>query len=320
MINFSGLQDKEGEKMNRIGKDLLGIKEMDATLILELLDHARKMKKVLKKGESPQFPLKGKTVVTLFYENSTRTRLSFELAAKYLGASTSNISLATSSIRKGESLIDTGKTIEMMGVDMVIIRHPLAGAPQLLAKNISPSVINAGDGLHEHPTQALLDLFTIQEKMGDLKGLKIAIIGDILHSRVARSDMWGLLKCGAKVKIAGPKTLVPETFQDFGVSISQSIQEAIVDADVIINLRIQLERQKKAFFPSSGEYAKFFGVKEEILDFAKKDVWVMHPGPVNRGLEIGSSLIDGGQSLINEQVLNGVAVRMAILDLMLGGA
>jgi aspartate carbamoyltransferase catalytic subunit len=305
--------------MNLGAKDLLGIKEMSQSKILEIINKAQEMKKVLQKGDQTTLPLKGRTVITLFYENSTRTRLSFELAAKYLGASVSNISASGSSVAKGETLIDTGKTIEMMGADVIVIRHPMSGAPQILAQNLRAGVVNAGDGMHEHPTQALLDMFTMIEKKGDLKGLKISIVGDIYHSRVARSNIWGLLKMGAKVTLAGPFTLIPVGIKELGVYVADTIQEGVRDADVVMNLRLQLERQKTAFFPSSSEYGKFFGMNEEILRLAKKDALIMHPGPVNRGLEIQSALVDGPASMINEQVLNGVAVRMAILEMMLGG-
>jgi aspartate carbamoyltransferase catalytic subunit len=206
-----------------------------------------------------------------------------------------------------------------MGVDLIVIRHPNSGAPQMLAQNVRIRVVNAGDGMHEHPTQALLDIFTIMEKKGDLRGLKIAIVGDIYHSRVARSNIWGLLKMGAKVTLAGPSTLIPLGIRELGVSVADSVKEGIYDADVVMNLRLQLERQKSAFFPSSSEYGKFFGMNEEVFHYAKKDALIMHPGPVNRGLELQSSLMEGQSSLIDEQVQNGVAVRMAILELMLGG-
>ena len=260
--------------------------------------------------------MQGRSVVTLFYENSTRTRLSFELAAKYMSANSANITASGSSVQKGESLIDTAKTIDMMGTDILIMRHNMSGAPHLIAPLVKASVINAGDGMDEHPTQALLDMYTIREKKGDIKGLKVAIIGDIYHSRVARSDIYGLTKLGAEVSVGGPVTLLPEGMEKLGVKVFTSVQEAMIDADVIIGLRIQLERQKSGLFPSLREYSRFFGVDEKRLKFAKPDALVMHPGPVNRGVEFSSSVIDSDQSFINEQVTNGVAVRMAVMYLL----
>ena len=252
-------------------------------------------------------------MITLFYENSTRTRMSFELAGKYLSADMANISATGSSVAKGESLIDTGKTLDMMGTDVIVIRHGCSGAPHLLAKNVKASVINAGDGMNEHPTQALLDMFTVQEEKGRIEGLKVAIIGDILHSRVARSNIYGFTKMGAEVCVGGPSTLLPKEMDKLGVSVYPSIQEAIIDADVIINLRIQLERQKSGLLPTAREYARFFGVNENRLGYAKSDALIMHPGPVNRGIELTSSVADHERSVINKQVTNGVAVRMALL-------
>ncbi len=220
------------------------------------------------------------------------------------------------SVQKGETLIDTGKTIDSMGSDVIIIRHPMSGAPHLLAKNVKASVINAGDGTNEHPTQALLDMFTIIEKKGSLKGLKIAIVGDILHSRVARSNIWGMTKLGAEVNISGPATLLPPGIEKLGVNVFSTVQEALLDADVVMGLRIQLERQKKGLFPSIREYSRFFGLDEKRLKLAKEDALVLHPGPVNRGVELSSAVMDGEQSLINEQVTNGVAIRMALLYLL----
>jgi len=297
-------------------KDLLGLRDISAEEIQYILDTAKTMKLILTSNNKKTPHLQGKSVVTLFYENSTRTRLSFELASKYMGASSANISASASSVAKGETLIDTGKTIDMMGTDIIVIRHPMSGAPALLAKNVKASVINAGDGMNEHPTQALLDMFTIMEKKGKLEDLKIAIIGDIYHSRVARSNIWGMTKLGAKVCVAGPTTLLPPCMSKMGVKVYSTIQEALIDADVIMGLRIQQERQKKGLFPSLREYFKYFGLDEKRLKLAKKDVLVMHPGPVNRGIELTSSVIDGDHSVINEQVTNGVAVRMALLYLL----
>jgi len=297
-------------------KDLLGLKDLSAEEIEFILETAKTMKLVLTTRNKKTPHLQGKSIVTLFYENSTRTRLSFELASKYMSASSANISVATSSVAKGESLIDTGKTIDAMGTDIIVIRHPMSGAPHLLAKNVKASVINAGDGMNEHPTQALLDMFTIKEAKGSIKGLRVAIIGDIYHSRVARSNIWGLTKLGAEVCVAGPSTLMPLGIEKTGVKVFNTIQEALIDADVIIGLRIQRERQKKGLFPTIREYARFFGLDDKRLVLAKKDALILHPGPVNRGVELTSSVIDCDQSLINEQVTNGVAVRMALLYLL----
>lgn len=302
--------------MNLRSKDLLGLKELTADEIERILETAKTMKLVLTSKNKKTPHLTGKSIITLFYENSTRTRLSFELASKYMGAAAANISASGSSVSKGETLIDTGKTIDMMGSDVIIIRHPMSGAPHLLAQNVKASVINAGDGMNEHPTQALLDMYTILEKKGTIRGLKVAIVGDIYHSRVARSNIWGLTKLGADVSVAGPATLLPPGIEKTGVKVFNTVQEALIDADVVMGLRIQLERQKKGLFPSIREYSKFFGLDDKRLLLAKEDALVMHPGPVNRGVELASSVIDGEQSVINEQVTNGVAVRMALLYLL----
>lgn len=302
--------------MKLMSRNLLGLRDISAEEIEYILDNAKNMKLVLESVNKKTAHLQGKSIVTLFYENSTRTRLSFELASKYMGASSANISSSRSSVQKGETLIDTAKTINMMGVDVIIIRHPMAGAPHVLSKYVDASVINAGDGMNEHPTQALLDMFTIREKKGRIKGLKVAIIGDILHSRVARSNIWGLTKMGAEVSVAGPSTLLPRYLERTGVKVFNTIQEAIINVDVIIGLRIQLERQKSGLFPSIREYARFFSLDDKRLKLAADDVLVLHPGPVNRGVELTSSIIDGDASLINEQVTNGVAVRMALLYLL----
>ncbi|NLL06200.1 MAG: aspartate carbamoyltransferase catalytic subunit [Clostridiaceae bacterium] len=297
-------------------KDLLGLKEVTAEEIEYILNTAKTMKLIVTSKNKKAPHLQGKSIITLFYENSTRTRLSFELASKYMSASAANVSASSSSVAKGESLIDTGKTIDMMGSDVVIIRHPMSGAPHLLAKNIEASVINAGDGMNEHPTQALLDMFTIIEKKGSLKGLKVAIIGDVYHSRVARSNIWGMTKLGAEICVAGPSTLLPPEIEKTGVKAFNTVQEALIDADVVMGLRIQLERQKKGLFPSIREYSRFFGLDEKRLKLAKDDALIMHPGPVNRGVELSSCVVDSEKSLINEQVQNGVAVRMALLYLL----
>ncbi len=297
-------------------KDLLGLKELTTEEIEYILNTAKTMKLIVTSKNKKTPHLQGKSIITLFYENSTRTRLSFELASKYMSASAANVSASSSSVAKGETLIDTGKTIDMMGSDVVIIRHPMSGAPHLLAKNIEASVINAGDGMNEHPTQALLDMFTIIEKKGSLKGLKVAIIGDVYHSRVARSNIWGMTKLGAEVCVAGPSTLLPPEIEKTGVKAFNTVQEALIDADVVMGLRIQLERQKKGLFPSIREYSRFFGLDEKRLKLAKDDALIMHPGPVNRGVELSSCVVDSERSLINEQVQNGVAVRMALLYLL----
>lgn len=300
-------------------KDLLGIKDLTPEEIQLILDTAEPMKGVIGRSIKKVPTLRGKAVINLFYEASTRTRTSFELAGKYMSADTINISTATSSVTKGESLKDTAKTLEVMGADVVIIRHSAAGAPHILAKHIAASVINAGDGAHEHPTQALLDMYTIREKKGQLQGLKIAIIGDILHSRVVRSNIYGLIKMGAEVRVVGPATLMPPGIEQLGVKSYYKIDEALKDVDVAMVLRLQLERQQKGLFPTIREYARTWGLNKERLLLAKPDVLVMHPGPMNRGVEISPEVADGMASVINEQVTNGVAVRMALLYLLTGG-
>jgi len=297
-------------------KDLLGIRYLSADEIGFILDTADTMKMILESGSKKTPHLQGKSIVTLFYENSTRTRVSFELAGKYLGANTTNVSAATSSVAKGETLIDTVKTLEMMGTDVLIIRHNMSGAPHLAARNVNSSVINAGDGMNEHPTQALLDMYTLRKRVGDIRNKKVAIIGDLLHSRVARSDIYALKKLNADVTVAGPSTLIPRCFDKLGIKVFNTVQEAIVDAEVIIALRIQLERQEKAFIPSVKEYFRFFGIDDHRLKLARENAFIMHPGPVNRGIELTSAIIDGNRSLINEQVTNGVAIRMALLYLL----
>ncbi len=297
-------------------KDLLGLHDATKEDITLILDTAKQMKLLMDSNNKKAPHLQGKSIITLFYENSTRTRLSFEMAAKYLSAAAANISASSSSVAKGETLIDTGRTIERMGADVIIMRHPMSGAPHLLAKYLNCSVVNGGDGMNEHPTQALLDLFTMQQHKGSLQGLRVAITGDILHSRVARSNIWGLQKMGASVVLGAPATLLPVRIEEMGIEVAPDIRSAVRGADVVMGLRIQLERQKKGLFPSTREYSKFFGVDEEILSLAQPDCLVMHPGPVNRGLELTSFLIDGEHSVINEQVASGVAVRMAVLYLL----
>ncbi len=300
-------------------KDLLGLKNLSAESITNILDVADTMKLVLKQPNKKTPHLQGKTVVNLFYENSTRTRLSFELAAKYMSANAANITASGSSVQKGETLTDTAHTINAMGTDILVMRHSMSGAPHLIAPLVSASVINAGDGMDEHPTQALLDMMTIREKKGTIDGLKVAIVGDIYHSRVVRSNIYGLTKLGAQVSVGGPSTLIPQGMENMGVKVFKSVHEAILDADVVMGLRIQLERQKSGLFPTLREYYRFFGIDEKRLKFAKPDALVMHPGPVNRGVEFSTAVIDGDQSVINEQVTNGVAVRMAVMYILSRG-
>lgn len=297
-------------------KDLLGLKDCSAEEIYEILDTAAEMKKLLDSDCKHSDLLRGKALVTLFYENSTRTRSSFELAAKYLGASEVNISVATSSVQKGETLIDTGETLDAMNIDFVVIRHPMAGAPKLLAEHVRASVLNGGDGMHEHPTQALLDIFTVREKLGKVKGLKVAILGDIKHSRVAMSNLFALTTLGAEVHMYAPATMIPKEIEKLGARVAKSREQALDGADAVMGLRIQLERQHGGLFPSLSEYAKYYGVNDETLKYAKKDAIVLHPGPVNRGVELSPQVIDGEKSFILEQVKNGVAVRMALLKLL----
>ena len=300
-------------------KDLLGIEDLSPEEIYFILDTAKSFRQILDRSIKKVPTLRGKTVANLFFEPSTRTRISFELAAKRLNADVVSFSSSTSSVVKGESLLDTVKNIMAMRVDCFILRHPTPGAPHILAKNLPISVINAGDGSHEHPTQALLDLYTIREKRGKFKDLQVVIIGDIAHSRVARSDIWALSKLGAKVRICGPPTLIPPQIEKMGVKVFYSVKEAIRGVDVVMMLRIQKERQNKCFFPSLREYREFFSLNEERLGLAKSGAMLMHPGPVNRGIELPVSLADGKRSVILNQVTNGIAVRMAVLYLLLGG-
>ncbi len=297
-------------------KDLLGLVDASAEEICEILDTAANMKRLLRQGIKKLPHLEGCTATILFYENSTRTRTSFELAAKYMGATTINIAASSSSVAKGETLIDTGKTLDAMKNDFIIIRHPMGGAPYLLARTVKAGVINAGDGMNEHPTQALLDLCTMREKFGKIEGLKVAILGDIKHSRVAKSNLFALAKLGAEVRMYAPETLIPKGIDRLGAKLCTSREEAVEGADVVMGLRIQLERQQAGNFPSLNEYAEFYGVNERVLSLASPDAIVMHPGPVNRGVELTSDVIDDGKSRIEDQVLSGVAVRMAILFLL----
>ncbi|MGI6151869.1 MAG: aspartate carbamoyltransferase catalytic subunit [Christensenellales bacterium] len=299
-------------------KDMLGLRNADAGLIAQILDTATEMKRIMHEKEKKCSLLSGKLVVTLFYENSTRTRTSFETAAKLLSATASSVSASNSSVQKGESLIDTGHTLQRIGADILIIRHPMSGAAKLLAENVKISVINAGDGTNEHPTQALLDMFTMRERFGALKGLNVAIVGDILHSRVARSNLWGLKAMGARVTFAGPGTLLPAEFEQAGARVTTDVRSAVKDADVVMALRIQKERQQAGLIPSVREYAKFYGIDDDILNCAKPGALVMHPGPINRGVEITGRVADSPASTIDDQVENGVAVRMALLTLLSG--
>ena len=300
-------------------QDLLGLKELSADQIIHILDTAASMKELVKSQNKKAPHLQGKTVVNLFYENSTRTRLSFELAAKYMSANAANITASGSSVAKGETFIDTAETINAMGTDILVMRHSMSGAPHLLAPLVSASVVNAGDGMNEHPTQALLDMLTIKEHKGHIEGLKVAIIGDVYHSRVVRSNIYGLTKLGAEVSVGGPSTLMPMGIDKLGVKVYNTVHEAIMDADIVMGLRIQMERQKKGLFPSTREYFRFFGIDEQRLRLAKPDALVMHPGPVNRGVELSTSVIDGDRSVITDQVTSGVAVRMAVMYMLSRG-
>lgn len=293
-------------------KDLLGLYDLTAEEIESIVNEGMKIKALLKKGEKKFSDLAGKSAVTLFYENSTRTRCSFDLAAKNLGANVINLGVATSSVQKGETLVDTGKTLDAQQNDFMVIRHPASGAPRLLAANVKAHVINAGDGTNEHPTQALLDFLTMKERFGTLRGLKVAILGDVAHSRVAKSNLYGLKKFGSEVRLFAPRTLMPTDIDKAGGKVCASREEAVKGADVVMGLRIQLERQRAGNFPSLGEYAKYYGVNDEVLRLAKKEAIVMHPAPVNRGVELTSSVVDGEQSYIEDQVFSGLAVRMAV--------
>ena len=301
-------------------KDLLGISDLTPDEITLILDTADAMKEIASRPIKKVPALRGKTVVNLFFEPSTRTRTSFEIAEKRLSADTLNIAIATSSVVKGETLADTALNLEAMQPDMIVLRHSSSGACHLLSRICRSAIINAGDGTHEHPTQALLDAFTIRERKQQLKGLKVAIIGDLLHSRVLRSNILLLTRMGADVWVCGPPTLMPADIRRFGVTATSSIEGAIAGADVIMLLRIQLERMEGAYFPSLREYFNVFGMTEARMTLAKPDVMIMHPGPMNRGVEIASEVADGPYSVILDQVANGVAVRMAVLYLLAGGA
>lgn len=312
-------------KLNRLkSKDILGAKDLSAEEIILILDTAESLKEISTRDIKKVPALRGKTIINLFYEPSTRTRTSFEIAGKRLSADVVNISVSTSSVSKGETLKDTAKNLEAMNPDAVVIRHQSSGAPHFIAKILKCPVINAGDGAHEHPTQALLDIFTIREKLvlsgaKELKGLKVSIIGDIAHSRVARSNIYAMNKLGMEVTVAGISTMLPADIGRMNVRVFTDLNKAIENADVIMMLRIQLERQKKGLFPSIREYSRLFGLNLDKLKNAKKDAIIMHPGPINRGVEISADVADGPYSLILDQVTNGVAVRMAVLHLLAGG-
>ena len=299
-------------------KDLLCLYDLSAEEIEFILDTAAEFKKVSQRRVKKVPALRGKTVVNLFVEPSTRTRVSFELAEQRLSADIVNMQAQSSSLLKGETLLDTVRNIEALQVDLIVMRHSAPGAQAFIARNLKCGVVNAGDGAHSHPTQALLDIFTIREKRGRVAGLNVAVIGDIIHSRVARSNIWGLLKLGAKVTVAGPATLVPREFEEIGVRVCHDLRDAIEDADVVNLLRIQRERQTLGFFPSIGEYARFFGINNDTLKYMKPDALIMHPGPINRGVELTGDVADGEQSVILEQVTNGLAIRMAVLFLVAG--
>jgi aspartate carbamoyltransferase catalytic subunit len=300
-------------------KNILDMESLSVDEITMILDTADSLKEISQRPVKKVPTLRGKTVVLFFYEPSTRTRTSFDIAAKRLSADSLSISASSSSMVKGETLIDTARNLEAMNPDVIVIRHSSAGAPHMLARMISPCIINAGDGMHAHPTQSLLDLMTIRENTGKINGLRIAIIGDISHSRVARSNCVGFTKMGAEVTLSGPQTMIPKGIETLGVSVTHSVEDAICDADVIMMLRIQKERQKSFLFPSEREYARVYGLSNKRLENAKENVLIMHPGPINRGVEIAPEVADGPHSIILDQVTNGVAVRMALLYLIAGG-
>ncbi len=301
------------KKEKWVHKDLLGLEYLSKDDIELVLETADSFREILDRPIKKVPALRGKTVVNLFYEPSTRTRVSFEIAAKRLSADVINIATETSSVKKGETLNDTGKNIEALKADIIIVRHNCSGAATMLARHVNISVVNAGDGWHEHPTQGLLDIFTLKKKLRGIEGLKVSIVGDIAHSRVARSNIWGLTKLGAKVMVCAPKMLIPPGIEKMGIGVTDDIDEALAGADAVNVLRMQFERDEKTAFPQQLEYFKKFGITEERLSRVKKDIVVMHPGPINRGIEISSKVADGANSVILEQVTNGIAVRMAVL-------
>ena len=303
-----------------LGKDLVGLEHLSAAQIRAILDTAEPFKEISERPIKKVPVLRGKTIVNLFFEPSTRTRISFEFAEKRLSADTVNVAASGSSVVKGETLVDTARNLEAMRIDMVVIRHGSSGAARFLAERIPSNVINAGDGRHEHPTQGLLDMLTIRDKLGRLEGVRVCIVGDVLHSRVARSNIWGLTKLGAEVAVCGPPTLLPREIEALGVQVFTRVEEAIEWADVLNVLRLQLERMQGGYVPSLREYNRIFGVTQERVARAPRPLVIMHPGPMNRGVEIDSDVADSGQSVILNQVTNGVAVRMAVLYLLAGGA
>lgn len=301
-------------------RELLGLEGLSPGELGHVLDTAQAMRDVLRRSVKKLPTLRGKTVINLFFENSTRTRVSFEVAAKVLGADAYNISATGSSAAKGESLVDTARNLDAMRPDVIVVRHASSGAAALVARHVRAAVVNAGDGSHEHPTQALLDLFTLRERMGSLEGRTIAIVGDVLHSRVARSNIFALRTLGARVILCGPPTLAPRSMAQDGVSVTWSLEEALEQADAVMMLRLQLERMESAFIPSAREYSRLYGVGDAQLRWLKPDAFILHPGPVNRGIELTPEVADGPRSVILDQVENGVAIRMAVLYLLAGGA
>jgi aspartate carbamoyltransferase catalytic subunit len=302
-----------------LGKDLLGLEELTAEQIQLILDTAEPFKEISERPIKKVPTLRGATIVNLFFEASTRTRVSFEFAEKRLSADTVNVAAAGSSVQKGETLVDTARNLEAMRIDMVVIRHSASGAARFLAERIESNVINAGDGTHEHPTQGLLDMLTLRDQFGRLEGLKVCIVGDVLHSRVARSNIWGLAKMGAEVAVCGPRSLLPSAIDAFGVTVFDRIEDALEWADAVNVLRLQLERMTAGYIPSLREYNRVFGLTRARLERAARDIVILHPGPMNRGVEIDSDVADGPCSVILDQVTNGVAVRMAVLYLLSGG-
>jgi aspartate carbamoyltransferase catalytic subunit len=302
-----------------LGKDLLGLEDLTAEQIQLILDTAEPFKEISERPIKKVPTLRGATIVNLFFEASTRTRVSFEFAEKRLSADTVNVAAAGSSVQKGETLVDTARNLEAMRIDMVVIRHSASGAARFLAERIESNVINAGDGTHEHPTQGLLDMLTLRDQFGRLEGLKVCIVGDVLHSRVARSNIWGLAKMGAEVAVCGPRSLLPNAIDAFGVTVFDRVEEALEWADALNVLRLQLERMTAGYIPSLREYNRVFGISRARLERAGRDVVILHPGPMNRGVEIDSDVADGPCSVILDQVTNGVAVRMAVLYLLSGG-
>jgi aspartate carbamoyltransferase catalytic subunit len=302
-----------------LGKDLLDLESLSSEQIRLILDTAEPFKEISERAIKKVPALRGSTIVNLFFENSTRTRISFEFAEKRLSADTVNVSSSGSSVQKGETLVDTARNLEAMRIDMVVIRHGASGAASFLAERIESNVINAGDGTHEHPTQGLLDILTLRDRLGDLEGRRVCICGDVLHSRVARSNIWGLKRVGAEVAVCGPRSLMPNAIEELGVKVFNRIEEAIEWADALNVLRLQFERMTGGYIPSSREYNRVFGVSRERLERAPRDILILHPGPMNRGVEIDSDVADGPHSVILHQVTNGVAIRMAVLYLLAGG-